>query len=122
VRQESSRCAALNTVAWMEEIRKADPNDPRISRWMPRLGRIGEQRLSEDASERGIDILTETLQAMGKLGITKQEALPVLIGFMTAAARIMGGEAAAEAAVVRIRDRIAEWKVGHFPGRSTHMH
>jgi hypothetical protein len=34
VRAEMCRRAALKTIAKMEEIRKADPSDPRIARWV----------------------------------------------------------------------------------------
>lgn len=91
---------------------------------MPQSGRTrGEDKpLSNDAGGRGIDILTDALQAMGEEGITKQGALPVLIDFTTAIALIMGGEDFAEAAIVRIRDRVAEWKAGNFPPHSTETH
>jgi hypothetical protein len=73
---------------------------------------------ANDDYQSGFDILTEALQTMGENGITKQDALPVLSDLMTAVALIMGGEAAAEAAIVRIQNRVGDWNAGNFPTRS----
>lgn len=78
--------------------------------------------MPDDSHGRAFDILTEALEAMGSEGITKQEAVPALVDLTVAVALIVGGEAAAEAVRVRIKDRIADWKAGNFPSRSTETH
>lgn len=74
------------------------------------------------AHGRAFDILTEALQSMGTEGITKQDAIPALVDFTTAVALILGGEAAAEAMIIRIRNRVADWKAGTFPSRGNKAH
>lgn len=81
---------------------------------------VGGRALDDDG--QGFDILTDALRLMGEAGITRQEALPVMIDFVTAVSLIMAGEAAADAAIIRIRNRVADWKAGNFPSRSNETH
>ena len=78
--------------------------------------------MHDDSHGRAFDILTGALRGMGTEGITKQDSLPALIDFTVAVALILGSEAAAEAVIVRIRDRIADWQAGNFLSRSTETH
>ena len=61
------------------------------------------------------DILTEALQKMGAQGITRQEVLPSLVDFTASVAIALGGEEAVRACIIRLGDRIKDYREGNFP-------
>ena len=75
-----------------------------------------------DDNGQRFDTLIDALRLMGEAGITRQDASPVLIDFMTAVALIVGGEEAGNAAIVRIRNRVADWQSENFSSRSNEIH
>ena len=63
----------------------------------------------------GFDILTVAIREMGEAGMTRTHILPSLIDFTAAVAIAMGGEEVLRACVVRISDRIDDFREGTFP-------
>jgi hypothetical protein len=61
------------------------------------------------------DILTEALQKMGTAGITKDEVLPHLVDFTATVAVAMAGAEGIEACIIRLGDRIKDYRDGIFP-------
>ena len=63
------------------------------------------------------DILTDAVQTMGANGITKTEVLLLLVDFTASVAVVLGGEEAIRACILRMGDRIKDYREGTFPVR-----
>lgn len=75
-----------------------------------------------DEYDRAFDIMTEALQTMRAEGITKQDALPALVDFVTAVALILAQEAGVRAVTARMESRIDDWRAGRFPVQDVGFH
>ena len=64
-----------------------------------------------------IDMFTTATQALGEMGVSKQELLPALLDFTAAVALILAGEEGLEASTQRMADRLDDWRNGTFPDR-----
>ena len=69
------------------------------------------------------EVMTNTVESLGKEGLSKQDILPALVDFVTAFGLIIGKEPDARAIIARIEGRIEDWKAGRFPApvRETSM-
>lgn len=62
-----------------------------------------------------IHMLTIATEAVGQLGVSKEELLPALLDFAAAVALIVAGEEGLEASTQRMARRLEDWRNGVFP-------
>ena len=60
--------------------------------------------------DRTFNALTELMQELGALGITKENALPAFADFMLSVALIVGGAPLAREMIERLNTRIEQWQ------------